>query len=156
MKKQVLELKNQKQFRLADVILYAVIVAFVVGLFFAFSKKTDLDFVGVDAQFDSKVIMTYRFDSDALNVDGDWQDKVTVARDGEIIRVKFNFGDEYNVLEIDRAKKCAKMIAADCSHHKECFNEFPAIDSADKFTICVPHKLQIRGVGESKGEVSVG
>ena len=156
MKKQVLQLKEQKPFKLFDVILYAVIAVFIVGLFVAFFQKTDSNFVGVDVNLDGEVIMNYRFENDVIKVGDKWKDKILVSYDGDLIIVKFVFGKDYNVLEIDKAKKCAKMIEANCSYHKECVNNFPVIDSADKFTICAPHKLQIRGVGVSKGEVMVG
>jgi len=100
--------------------------------------------------------MSYRFNDDSIVIDSDWQEKIIVSREDKIIKIKFTFGDKYNVLQIDTSKKQAKVTQANCSYHKECVKSFPAINSADGFSICIPHKLQIIGVGTLDGEIVVG
>ncbi len=156
MKKQIETIKKQKQFKAADVIVYAAVILLIVALFLAFFKKSSSGFSGVDAYCDGEKIMSYRFEKGTVTVSEGWEDRITVTKEDGVINVRFTFGDEYNLLEISPQKKSAKMVRANCSYHKECVDSFPRITSADGFVICMPHRLHIVGVGESEGEVVVG
>ena len=149
-------LKKQKFFKKADVVLYALVGVAVVSLFLTFvvfRPKLDLKFVNVYHQNN----LVYQYDvANGVGgiVDESFAQYVTVEQQGEKTLVTINFDGHKNVVEIE--KNTAKMKEANCSNTKECVNSFAPITTGNQTIICDVSHVKIVGVAEGESLILNG
>ena len=149
-------LKKQKYFCKADLVLYALVGVVVVSLFLSFvvfRPTQDLKFVNVYHQNN----LVYQYDvSQGVGkiVDESFAQYVTVEKQGEKILVSINFEGHKNVIEIE--KNSAKMAQANCSNTKECVNSFSPVTNGNQTIVCDVAHVKIVGVADGENLVLNG
>ncbi len=159
---KIKQVKTQKFFKKADVIIYIALVCLIVSLFwvFVFGKQTSsLQKVQFLYKENSKetCIFEYDFIKKSYIIDDQWKDKVTVVTDSDGMTVNvLTLNGEFNSVKILDLGK-VYVIDADCSFHKDC-TKFTPITKGNQAIICVPHSLTILGVGDGiiQDEPSIG
>ena len=146
------DVRKQKFFRPADVIVYAVTAACVLALFLGFvvfRQQSDLERVEIYRGAD--IVYVFDMASETGEIAEGHEGDVSVRTEGGVTYVTVYTDGHYNVVALDR--EGAKMTDADCSNTKECVNNFPKITSGDSVIICdVTH---VKVVGSGGGELPV-
>lgn len=139
--KKIEEEKNNKIFKKLDLIVYLVIALVVISLFLAIvvpNKAEKVD--SIIGTIDDTIIFEYSYSKDSI----EYFDKSFVEAENEANSVTISISSKYghNVLFIDKIKREAKIISADCSVSKDC--TYMIIKNINDGIVCVPHHLIIK------------
>ena len=137
--KKIEQVKKDRGFKLFDIIIYGAVIAIVVVLFIVlFATRDTSSLTGVQIFVKGEIVFEYEFGNDSpLYV----SDGVIVEKDGNSITVTIQIDDDKNVVFIDKSKKTAKMIEANCKG-KQCMYFAEMNDNSD-FIYCSPHGLKV-------------
>jgi hypothetical protein len=143
-----INLKKEKAFKRADILVYFALVVLIVALFVFFvfipSGKT---YDGFYISVNGKKVAVYNYGSYSPQIlDNEFNDKIVYDKSNNTITVYFE-EHGYNVIKIDERQKSAKVIDANCSVSKDCVYT-PSL-KGDSAIVCVPHKLKISGLVKS-------
>ena len=136
------EEKSNKMFKMADLFVYGLILALIVGLFigFVFTKSSkDIDVIEF-YQKDEKII-EYSFKLDELNIISN-QENIDVIKKSGNYYVTIKDGEKFNFLEINTENKKIEVKETNCSKSKDCTHM--SITKEGDVIICVPNKLNIK------------
>lgn len=138
--KKIEQVKQDKGFRIFDLIIYGVILITVAVLFIVFFTTRDTSpLTGIKVYAEAKVVFEYEFDKTPV-----YSETVTesdVEEDGKSLTVTVRTKGGVNVLYIDKEKRTVKMQEADCKG-KQCLY-FRPIDDNNKFIYCSPHGVRV-------------
>ena len=149
-------LKKQKYFKKADLVLYALVGVVVLSLFLSFvvfRPTQDLKFVNVYHQNN----LVYQYDvsqGKGAIVDESYLQYVKVDKVGEKTVVAIDYDNHKNVIEIE--KNSAKMVEANCSKTKECVNSFSPITNGNQTILCDVSHIKIVGIAEGESLILNG
>ncbi len=136
--KKIQQVKKDRGFKIADLIVYGAILLLVAATFLAvFIPRDNSPLAGVRACVGSKVLFEYDFEKGEYS---SFSADVTVSG-GEVLSVRIEVNGGYNVLEINKSKRTAKIVEADC-RGKDCVHT-PAISDNSGIIYCSPHGLKI-------------
>ena len=135
--KKIEQVKKDRGFKLFDIIIYGAIILIVVVLFIVlFTTRDSSSLTGVRITVKAEIVFEYEFGSTPQ-----YSDIVTVEEDGKGITVTIETDGDKNVVFIDKDKKTAKMIEANCKG-KQCIYFAEMNDNSD-FIYCSPHGLKV-------------
>ncbi|MEG1394302.1 MAG: NusG domain II-containing protein [Clostridia bacterium] len=146
--KHIDEIKKSKPFKAFDLIIYAAIVVLIIVLFCVIFARNVDELQGVEITCGESKIYEYNFADDKSQFAP--SDMIKEERNGDKIFVTVTINGEFNLIEIDTAKRAVRVKDSDCSPSKECVHT-PTITRSNGSIVCVPHKLVIQGVG--KGQI---
>lgn len=136
--KKIEQTKQDKWFRLFDLIIYGAIIVAVVVLFIVlFTTRDTSSLTGVRITVKSEVVFEYEFGKEYRKL----SDNIEVEEDKNGITVTIRSGDDFNEVYIDLDKKTAKMSGANC-RGKHCLY-FSAMENNSQFITCSPHSVKI-------------
>lgn len=144
---QVANVKADKGFKLADLIIYGAILLLVAALLIAvFVTRNKDPFQGFRVYVNQEVVMSYDFNKGGLNglevVAKDGSVEVPECVTGSVFTVKVRVGEEgYNVIQIDQSARSVKIIEANCGTH-DCVHTH-AVEDNNGIIFCSPHRLRI-------------
>lgn len=147
---KVREVKKDKFFKPADLIIYGLIAAVLIALFtvfFAVKKNESPD--GVRIYVRDEAVFEYDFGKDEYRVLND----CARVSDGEKLTVRITADGGYNVVEIDKSARSARVTESDCPS-RDCVYS-PPVTGSDGFICCMPHHVRIMpfGYGDDKKTV---
>ena len=135
--KKIEQVKKDRGFKLFDIIIYGAIILIVVVLFIVlFTTRDSSSLTGIRITVKAEIVFEYEFGSTPQ-----YSDIVTVEEDGKGITVTIETDGDKNVVFIDKDKKTAKMIEANCKG-KQCIYFAEMNDNSD-FIYCSPHGLKV-------------
>ena len=137
--KKIEQVKKDRGFKLFDIIIYGAVIAIVVVLFIVlFATRDTSSLTGVQIFVKGEIVFEYEFGNDSpLYV----SDGVIVEKDGNSITVTIQIDDDKNVVFIDKSKKTAKMIEANCKGKQGMY--FAEMNDNSDFIYCSPHGLKV-------------
>ncbi|MBR6788993.1 MAG: NusG domain II-containing protein [Clostridia bacterium] len=137
------QVKNSKPFRLADLIVYALLAGVIVLLFTLFIFVSPaLPLSKVYADVGNAELFSYDFEKGALDLKDVQGVTVSVTESDESLSLVIAFeGGGSNVVVIEKSGS-ARVSEANCSLSKDCAHTSPIIDS-NGVIVCVPHRLRI-------------
>ena len=140
MSKNTLErVKNDKGFKIFDLILYGVIILIIaVSFITVFATKSKSPLKGVTVFIKEKAVFEYDFENDKYEIAEGYG--IEVNDKGESLQVKISTGAGYNLIEIEK-KGSVRIKEADC-HGRDCVYS-PAITDNNGIIFCSPHGLKI-------------
>lgn len=146
--------KNQKfvffaKWDIAIYIFVFLLLALSVAVVFS-SNGGKLEGIEIEDFSEGKLLARYSFLSERLET---FDEKVSYTELSDRIEIEIKNGDDRNLLIIEKGGK-AYMKETNCSRRADCL--YGNISHAGDSIICLPHKIEIRGIGESKGEVVIG
>lgn len=140
--KKVRQVKKEKFFRPADLILYGAIIAALAILFTAlFWTKKDSSPEGVRIYVRDEIVFEYFFAEDRYEILNGCAEVVA----GDALTVEINAEGGYNIVEIDKSARTARVVGADCRSRDCVFS--PPVSSVNDFIYCMPHHLRILPFG---------
>lgn len=142
--KKVKEVKSGKWFRPLDIVVYAAVIAIALSLILFFSFNTDKsELGGFYLSYKGEKIFEYDFESDKYTVYIEERVEVT-ADSGDTLTLRFKTEDgEYNDIKADKKQREVKVVAADCSTHKDCVYTEALKYNGSTPIVCTPHSLVI-------------
>lgn len=136
------EIKKRKPFAAWDLLVYAVLAAFIAVLFAVFFLKDRSPISGIEIEIGEERVYTYSFRTGG-GIASAWESRVSERREGDLVLVTVQTGDGgYNILEINVVEKSAKMRDANCSRRKDC-TVTAALVANGGVIVCVPHGLKV-------------
>ncbi len=142
--KKVQQVKEDKGFKKADLIIYGAIILLVAALLIAvFASRDGSPPEGVRVYVGGDVVFEYDFASGEYSVYGE---AVTVT-EGEALNVRIETAGGYNVLEINKSARTAHITEADC-RGQDCVHT-PAIKDGSGIIYCSPHGVKVVPFGTS-------
>lgn len=143
--KKIEQVKAAKWFKIWDLLVYGLLIGVIAALFIVFAfvgKGGRLD--GITVSYKGERIFTYSFTQDKFELFK--ADYIEVKADGgERLELTFYTDGKsgYNDIEINKKDKSVKVVASDCSTHKDCVYT-PALSGSRSVPIlCTPHALSI-------------
>ena len=136
--KKIEQVKKDRGFKIFDLIIYGAVLVLVAVLFIVvFTTRDTSELSGVKITVGTEVVFEYEFGGEFNKK----SDSVTVEEDGKSITVTVTTDEGKNVVYIDKDKKTAKMLDADC-RGKQCMY-FPELDNNSKYIYCSPHGVKV-------------
>lgn len=140
--KKVEQVKQEKGFKIWDLLVYGAIIVIIVVIFIAvFSTKDTSALNGIRVTVQGNEVFKYSFENKAI----DYIDESTVtvlSEDDTELIVKVECGDGYNVFTVKKSGS-VKMKETDCSrYHPDCLYMAEVKDN-NGFIYCLPHGLRI-------------
>ena len=140
--KKVEQVKQEKGFKIWDLLVYGVIAAIVVVVFIAvFSTRDASSLSGIRVTVEGNEVFKYNFENKEI----DYLDESTVTvltEDDNAIEVKVECASGYNVFTVKK-NGSVKMKETDCSkYHPDCLYMAEVKDNSG-FIYCLPHGLRI-------------
>lgn len=135
--------KNEKVFKKADIIVYAVIVLILAAISLAvfLPQKDSSAIKSFSVYYGDSIIYSYSFGTHSGKVTEAGKGKVTVCATEETTLVYVSTDLGHNVIEI--GADYVKMSEADCSERPDCVELFSPLTEKNGAIICLPHKLRI-------------
>lgn len=148
------ETKNMNNFfEKGDVIIYVLIFVALIVSFLPILSKNEKGITRVvvnDLGFGETI-----FSYDVLSGDCLFDKEVVSVEDmGEFLTVTINRDDKVNVLIVEKSGY-AYMKEANCSFNADCVHSDKITRSGDVI-ICLPHKIEVVGIGQEEGEIIIG
>ncbi len=144
--KKVAEVKKGRIFKIWDILVYGILFLIIAVMFIVvFAAKDTSPLHGICVYIDNSPVFEYDFvngESAVLKNDGCVE---IVSEDGEKLTVKFYYGENYNVVEIDKIAISVTVTDADCGS-KDCTYMRAIVDNSG-IIYCSPHRLKIVPVG---------
>lgn len=142
--KKIEQVKGGKLFRIWDIIVYVLVVAVSVSLIVFFAVTRDnTELSGIVVTLKGKDVFTYDFIGESYEISSPQNVEIT-EENGDRIVVHVYDEEGYNDIEIDLNNDSVRVIAADCSYHKDCVYSLPMDSNSSVPIICTPHGLVIR------------
>lgn len=139
---KVRQVKGEKPFRPADLIIYCIIAALVIILFIVFfCIRKDAGIEGVRIYVRDQAVFEYSFEEGEYKI---LNGCAEVNEDGNLI-VKITVEEGFNVVEIDKSARSVRVIESDC-RSRDCVFSPPVTDGRG-FIYCMPHHLRILPFG---------
>ncbi|HKL73438.1 MAG TPA: NusG domain II-containing protein [Clostridia bacterium] len=143
------ELKKQKYFYPADIIIYALIVIIAITLLAIFIiPNTEKGLEKIEVYYDSEIVYEYSF-ADRKGVIVSGHSYLNEYTENGLTYIEIKTKDGANILEIGYTY--VKMIEADCSIFADCVNNFRPIEQGGDIIICLPNKIKVIGEGAAIG-----
>lgn len=158
---KVKQVKQDKGFRLWDILIYVLVVLAILGLFTGFvfaNRGTTLQSlyakaiagdasvkVGFEVEQNNKLVFTYDFVEDKMTILNQEMFEVT-QNDKTTLSFTVHIGKEYNVVVVDKVKISVDVTQANCSRNKECVH-MEKITKTNQIIVCAPHGLVITPMG---------
>ena len=131
------QVKQDRGFKLFDIIIYGAVIVLVAVLFIVlFTTRDTSTLTGVKISVKSHVVFEYEFGGTPQH-----SDSVTVEDDGKGLTVTVISDGDKNVVYIDKDKKTAVMLEANCKG-RQCMY-FATMDDNSDFIYCSPHGLKV-------------
>ena len=143
--KKIEQVKNSKWFKWWDLIIYGALTAIIVALILVFAlsgKGGRID--GVSVSYKGEEVFTYSFSQDSYEIIS--PENIDIKEEnGEGITLTFYTDGKsgFNTIEIDKKNKSVKVVASDCSWHKDCVYTAALNTSRSVPILCTPHALSI-------------
>ena len=144
--KKIQGVKQDKGFKLADLIAYGAIILFIVFLFIAtaiiFAEAEPLSAVKI--LYKNQNAYTINFESGEQNFIMPEKFKVEEETDIKIV-LRFYLTEDYsdyNLIEINKIERSVTVTEADCSTRKDCVYMEKITDTSGVI-MCTPHALKI-------------
>lgn len=136
--------KTSAPFKLADLIVYAVIGVLILSLFLGFVILPSFAKVeGVNVYLDGNKILTCSFNGQVTASNGFTNFEHQLENEKLTVKIFTNEQDtQFNVLVVDIKNKSAKVTESTCSTNKDCVHCPPIVNGSGAI-ICAPHKLKI-------------
>lgn len=139
--KKTQQLKNDRGFKPADLIIYGIIVLLVAAAFiWVFASRDSAPLSGFTVYVGNTRVFEYDFTRNkyaVLPADG-----VEVeTEEGANLTVTVRQAAGYNVLEVDVSAKSVRVVQADCGRGDCVFT--PAVRDNSGIIYCSPHRLRI-------------
>ena len=145
--KKVKQVRQDKGFKMWDILIYAVLAVVIIVLFivFVFARPSSpITSISVLSGYGDgqRVVCTYNFITDALTADEDY---ISVEEhSGEAIRLLYTAEEGgYNIILIDRQNSSVSVTEADCPS-LDCVPTAPITTNTSLPIICTTHRLIIR------------
>ncbi|MGN1234745.1 MAG: NusG domain II-containing protein [Christensenellaceae bacterium] len=145
-----LEARKSPFFRWGDLVIYAILAALIVGMFFLFGFRSGKALTGVQVLRDDTVVFTYDFITDTFTL----SEGVSVEETEGGYLVTIRDGEDWNILSIDKSGS-VRMADANCSLHKDCVYMREIKDDGGVI-LCVPHHLKVSGMSEDIDDPVIG
>lgn len=150
MKYGIEQLKKQKYFYKADLIVYVLIAILITTLLLVYLlpyNKTSLE--KIEIYYENILIYTYNYESNEKEIVDNYSNIITEYDSDGLHYVKIVTERGKNIVEIGNSY--AKMSEADCSYYAECVNNFQPIEEGGDIIVCLPHQIKIIGSGTAIG-----
>lgn len=152
--KKVKSVKDDKGFKIWDILVYGLVVALIAALFTVIFFTSDTSpLTGIRIYTTGAAVFEYNFEKSEYK---QLSENVTfeITDSDGILTVKISDGDGFNTVRIDKSGK-VKVVDADC-HNKDCMY-LPEITNNSKSIICIPHGLRIvpYGFEEDDGNIII-
>lgn len=143
---------ERRLFYLKDVFIYLISALIIAGLFLGFIvlPNSSRDFNGFNILVDNQIVFSYLSNGD-INIDSDFTQNIQYSVNGDLIKITIHSTKHqggFNVVEINKKEKTAKVIESNCSNSKDCVFS-PSISSSGAI-YCAPHALKITAIGGSE------
>lgn len=147
------EKTENKFFKKGDMLIYALVLLILIASFMplVFKDSKSVEKITVNDLNSGETVFSYDFSSQRSSFDGN---KVKVTDNGEYLEVEITAGGGYNLLIVEK-NGVAYMKEADCSFNADCVHSGKITRSGDVI-ICLPHKLEVIGMGSGEGEIIIG
>jgi hypothetical protein len=143
--KKVEQVKKDKGFRLADLLVYGVILLVIAALFLGVSFLRSNPINGVQVLYHSEVVFEYYFGGDAPTYNQAHIGNVEETSQ----KITFTFygqsENDYNLITIDKTNLCAYVTEANCNRFysgRECLH-MDKVSTSSSIILCTPHAMQI-------------
>jgi thiamine biosynthesis lipoprotein len=149
---KVTKVKKDKYFKLADSVVYALVIALIVVLFAVFvfnGTGESVTSVVVRSTLTGETLFSYDVAADkyATFLSANYTVDVNDNSAATVVTITTTDG-HYNILTITKgAAVSAKMTDALCGIHKECVNNFPAITRDNGVIVCSPNGIKVTTAG---------
>lgn len=136
--KKVGQVKRDKLFRPADLIIYGLVVA-VSAILFAvvFAVRDGKSLNGIRIYVRYEIVFEYDFEEDRYEIFGGGVEVL----EGEDFFVKITTPEGFNTVRIDRSARIVTVVDADC-RSRDCVHT-PEISDNDGLIFCSPHRVLI-------------
>ena len=135
--KKIEQVKQDRGFKLFDIIIYGVVILTVAALFIVlFTTQDKSSLTGVQISVKGEVVFEYKFGDSPQYSDG-----LTVEENDKGITVTIISEGDKNVVFIDKVKHTVKMIEANCKG-RQCLY-FVAMNDNSDFIYCSPHGVKV-------------
>lgn len=145
--------KKDKPFKLADILVYMLVLAVIAVLFVTFVFNTNnaaMQTVNVVDEQTGETLFIYGIARDETyineNNSRNWKIQVTKTENGLTVRLEKDFDGEvrFNELTITLGKTASvKMTNSLCGFHQDCVRNFPEITRAGGVIVCSPNRLKV-------------
>jgi hypothetical protein len=141
--KKIEQVREDKGFKIFDLIIYGVLAALILVLFIVFVFTADRqDLRGINVRVANDVVFTYSFEDNKYDVINAKLVEIVSESDDELnIRVLFD-NDGYNDITINKKDVWVQVTAANCSYRKDCVYT-SAITDDSSMIVCAPRGLFI-------------
>ena len=137
--KKIEQVKQDRGFKLFDIIIYGAIILIVVVLFIVlFTTRNTDPLTGVKITYKAQIVFEYEFASGIKKQ----SEQIDVDEDEKGITITIRSDDDYNIIYIDKSKNSVKMKDSNCSKRKDCIY-FGEIKNNSGYIICNPHGVKI-------------
>ena len=149
----VINAKNDKPFKVLDVMLYLGVLLVILVLLFVFVfdvDNTQLQIVNVIDMETGETLFVYNVTRDEYLINADnlnnWNIKVSETKEG--IQITFECeirGEErVNIVQISRGRNPSVVMADSvCGRSQDCVRRFPAITRSGGAIACTPNRLKV-------------
>jgi len=143
------QIKKGKWFSLADLIVYALILAVAIALICVrISTKSGKALQGFEVVYKNDVILSFSFDDGTFSPTEGGRDNLVYEKveDGFTLYFTTDDGDGKNEIFVNIEKRTVKITSSNCSTSRDCVYT-SAISGEDSAPIiCLPHALIIRSL----------
>ena len=138
MLKKIEQVKQDRGFKLFDIIIYGAVIVIVAVLFIVvFTTRNTDPLTGVKVTYKAQVVFEYEFDGGIKKQ----SELVEVKEDDKGITLTIRSNNDYNVIYINKSAKTVKMKDANC-RSKQCLY-YSEIKNNSGYIICDPHGIKI-------------
>lgn len=149
--KTIKQVKDNKIFRLWDIVIYVLLVTAIVAMFIVMFQKNKSagDITGVEISYKNTVVGSFSFEDNSFTDKGGTEVSFEVSEEEGIVNIVIYMaeGNGYNILVIDCEQRRASMKDANCSSDKDC--TYMSIKKPIDSIICIPHDLVITATTNS-------
>ena len=136
--KKIEQVKEDRGFKLFDIIIYGAVLVLVAVLFIVvFTTRNTNPLTGVKVTYRAEVVFEYEFGGGIKTL----SEQVELEEDGEGITLTIRTQDDYNVIYIDKTKKTVKMKDANCKGRRCLY--FAEIKNNSGYIICEAHAIRV-------------
>ncbi|MDE7454054.1 MAG: NusG domain II-containing protein [Clostridia bacterium] len=139
--KKIEQVKQDKGFKIFDLIIYGVIAVTVAVLFIViFTTRNTDPLTGLRVYVKAELVFEYEFGMTESAEDGKRSERITVEEDGDNIKIIIEEGNDRNTIQIDKKAKSVKMVEANCNG-RDCML-MKMKNNSDQI-ICNSHRVRI-------------
>ena len=163
--KKVDQLKQDRFFKIWDILIYGAIALIVAAVFLAvFLTGDNSALSAVEGQYNNEPVFYYDFSSDELTVYMEDNVEYAYSEDGNGLMITFcidggslTLPSDYNIIFIDKSALSVAVTESDCFSRLDCVHT-PAITDNSGVIVCTPHNFQIvpAGFSDIDGILPVG